>query len=79
MNEPFMLIIKVQCPIYKFIYSESEPVLLAGDTSERQSLTRSITHYIKVLYSLSLINTQEVSAQGNTLPVWVPKVGWWIG
>ena len=33
-----MLIIQVQYPIYKFIYPESEPVLLAGDTSERQSL-----------------------------------------
>ena len=32
-----MLIIQVQCPIYKFIYPESEPVLLAGDTSERHS------------------------------------------
>ena len=41
-----MLIIQVQCPIYKFIYPESVPVFLAGDTSERQSLTRTITHYI---------------------------------
>ena len=57
----YMLIIQVQCPIYKFIYPESEPVLLAGDTSERQSLTRTITHYIK-FYILSLINTQKVSA-----------------
>ena len=40
-----MLIVQVQCPIYKFIYPESEPVLLAGDTSERQSVTRTITHY----------------------------------
>ena len=43
----YMLIIQVQYPIYKFIYPESEPVLLAGDTSERHSLTRTITHYIK--------------------------------
>ena len=42
-----MLIIQVQCPINKFIYPESEPVLLARDTLERQSLTRTITHYIK--------------------------------
>ena len=40
-----MLIIQVQCIFYKFIYPESEPVLLAGDTSERRSLTR-ITHQI---------------------------------
>ena len=46
-----LLIIQVQCPIYKFIYPESEPVLLAGDTSERQSLTRTITHYIKFYIS----------------------------
>ena len=47
-KEPFkMLIIQVQCPIYKLIYPESEPVLLVGDTSERQSVTRTITHYIK--------------------------------
>ena len=44
-----MLIIQAQCPIYKFIYLESEPVLLAGDTSERQSLTRTITRYIKFI------------------------------
>ena len=56
-----MLISQVQCPIYKFIYPESEPVLLAGDTSERQSLTKTITAYIK-FYILSLINTQKVSA-----------------
>ena len=43
----YMLIIQVQCPIYKFIYPESEPVLLAGDTSEQQPLTGTITHYIK--------------------------------
>ena len=49
-----MLIIQVQCPIYKFIYPESEPGLLAGDTSERQSLTRTITHYIKVCILLVL-------------------------
>ena len=47
-----MFIIQVQCPIYKFIYLESEPVLLAGDTSERQSLT--ITHYIKFYILLVL-------------------------
>ena len=49
-----MLIIQVQCPIYKFIYLESEPVLLAGDTSERQSLTRTIIHYIKFYIILVL-------------------------
>ena len=48
-----MLIIQVQCPIYKFIYPESEP-LLAGDTSERQSLTRTITHYAKFYILLVL-------------------------
>ena len=54
-KEPFyMLIIQVQCPIYKFIYPESEPVLLAGDTSERQSLTKTITHYIKFYIFLVL-------------------------
>ena len=57
----YMLIIQVQCPIYKFIYPESEPVLLAEDTSERQSLTRIITHYIN-FHVLSLINTEKVSA-----------------
>ena len=56
-----MLIIQVQCPIYKFIYAESEHVLLAGDMSERQSLNRTITHYIK-FYILNLINTLKVSA-----------------
>ena len=48
-----MLIIQVQYPIYKFTYPESEPVLLAGDTSEQQSLTRTITHYIK--FSILLV------------------------
>ena len=50
----YMLIIQVQCPIYKFIYPESEPLLLAGDMSERQSLTRTITHYIKFYILLVL-------------------------
>ena len=49
-----MLIIQVRCPIYKFIYPASEPVLLAGGTSERQSLTRAITHYIKFYILLVL-------------------------
>ena len=49
-----MLVIQVQCPIYKFIYPESERVLLAGDTSERQSLTRTITHYIQFYIFLIL-------------------------
>ena len=49
-----MLIIQVQCPVHKFIYPESEPVLLAGDTSERQSLTRTITRYIKFYILLVL-------------------------
>ena len=54
-KEPFiMLIIQVQCPIYKFIYPETEPILLVGDTSERQSLTRTITHYIKFYILLVL-------------------------
>ena len=50
----YMLIIQVQCSIYKFIYPESEPVLLAGDTSEGQLLTRTITHYIKFYILLVL-------------------------
>ena len=49
-----MLIIQVQCSINKFIYPESEPVLLAGDTSEQQSLTSTITHYIKFYILLVL-------------------------
>ena len=49
-----MLNIQVQCPIYKFIYPESEPVLLAGDTSERQPLTTTIAHYIKFYILLVL-------------------------
>ena len=50
-KEPFMLIIQVQSPVYKFIYPESEPVLLAGDTSERQSLTRTITTTLSFIFS----------------------------
>ena len=49
-----MLIIQDQCPIYKFIYPESEPILLAGDTSEWQSLTTTINHYIKFYILLVL-------------------------
>ena len=49
-----MLIIQVQCSINKFIYPESEPVLLAGDTSEQQSLTSTITQYIKFYILLVL-------------------------
>ena len=49
-----MLIIQVQCPIYEFIYPESEPVLLAGETSEQQSLTGTITFYIKFYILLVL-------------------------
>ena len=41
-------------PIYKFFYSKSEPALLAGNTSERQSLTRTIAHYIKFYILLVL-------------------------
>ena len=49
-----MLIIQVQCPIYKLIYPESERVLLTADTSERQSLTGTIAHYIKFYILLVL-------------------------
>ena len=47
-----MLIIQVQCPIYKFIYPESEPVLLAGDTSERQSLTFFLSFFLPIRLNL---------------------------
>ena len=41
-------------PTYKLIYPESEPVLLAWDTSDRQSVTRTITHYIQFYILLVL-------------------------
>ena len=64
-----MLIIQVQCPIYKFIYPESEPVLLAGDMSERQSLTRTITHYIK-FYILLVLFTLKKYLPTNKMCSW---------
>ena len=65
-----MLIIQVQRPIYKFIYPESEPVLLAGDTSERQSLTRTITHYIKFYILLVLYKTLKRYPPTNKMCSW---------
>ena len=59
----FMLIIQVQNPIYKFIYPESESVFLAGDKSERQSLTRTITHYIKFYILLALYTLKSICPQ----------------
>ena len=49
-----LLFVNHSGPIYKFIYPESEPVLLAGDKSERQSLTRTNTQYINFYILLVL-------------------------
>ena len=59
-----MLIFQVQCPKYKFVYPESEPVLLAGDMSERQSLTTTITHYVK-FYILLVLTKREITKYIN--------------
>ena len=63
-----MLIIQVQCRIYKFIYPESEPVLLAGDTSEWQSLTRTITYYIKFYILLVLLTLKKYLPTNKCAP-----------
>ena len=63
----YMLIIKVKCPIYTFIYPESETVLLAEDTSERQS-PGPLPTTLSFIFSYSYKHSKSICPQIKCAP-----------